>query len=148
MEVILLDKVENLGGLGDRVRVKPGYARNYLVPQGKAKYATAANIAEFEARRAELEKRMADALGRAKAQGERLQDTTVTIASKAGGEGKLFGSVSAVDIEQALAAQGIEIERKAVRLPEGPIRRVGEYAVDLQLHPEVAVTIGVNVVAE
>lgn len=148
MEVILLDKVENLGGLGDRVRVKPGYARNYLVPQGKAKYATAANIAEFEARRAELEKRMADALARSKAQGERLQDTTVTIASKAGGEGKLFGSVSAVDIEQALAAQGIEIERKAVRLPEGPIRRVGEYAVDLQLHPEVAVTIGVNVVAE
>ncbi len=148
MEIILLDKVENLGTLGDHVRVKPGYARNFLVPKGKAKYATAENIAEFEARRAELAARMADNLARAKAKAAQLQGMVVTIASRAGGEGKLFGSVSNIDIAEALTAQGVEVARRDVRLPEGPLRRVGEYEIELQLHPEVAVQVAVQVIAE
>lgn len=149
MEVILLQKVENLGNLGDRVKVRPGYGRNFLIPQGKAAPATAANIAEFEARRAELEKQAADKLSAAearKAKAEALGEIKVT--SKAGSEGKLFGSVGTVDIADALQAAGLEIERREVRLPEGPIRVAGEHEVELHLHTDINVTLKVIVEGE
>lgn len=148
MEVILLTKVENLGNLGDKVKVKPGYGRNYLIPQGKAKPATPANVAEFEARRAELEKAAAEALANAEARKAKLEGVSVTIASKAGTEGKLFGSVGTVDIAEAFTAAGMEVERKEVRMPEGPIRVAGEHEVELHLHSDVNVSVKVNVVAE
>ncbi|MBK1691142.1 50S ribosomal protein L9 [Ectothiorhodospira mobilis] len=148
MEVILLEKVENLGNLGDKVRVRPGYARNYLLPQGKAKFATAANLAEFEARRAELEKAAAEALAAAEARREKLEAMTVTITAKAGGEGKLFGSVGTADIADAVKAMGVELEKREVRLPEGPLRQTGEYEVDLQLHTDVKATLKVVVTAQ
>lgn len=148
MEVILLTKVENLGNLGDKVKVKPGYGRNYLIPQGKAKPATPANVAEFEARRAELEKAAAEALANAEARKAKLEGVSVTIASKAGTEGKLFGSVGTVDIAEAFTAAGMEVERKEVRMPEGPIRMAGEHEVELHLHSDVNVIVKVNVVAE
>ncbi|MCG5535838.1 50S ribosomal protein L9 [Ectothiorhodospira mobilis] len=148
MEVILLEKVENLGNLGDKVRVRPGYARNYLLPQGKAKFATEANIAEFEARRAELEKAAAEALAAAEARREKLEAMTVTVTAKAGGEGKLFGSVGTADIADAVKSMGVELEKREVRLPEGPLRQTGEFEVDLQLHTDVKATLKVVVAAE
>jgi large subunit ribosomal protein L9 len=148
MEVILLDKVENLGGIGDRVRVRPGYARNYLLPQGKATAATAENIAAFEARRAEIERKAAEELAAAQARARTLEGLELTISAKVGGEGKLFGSIGTVDIAEACAAQGLEVERSEVRLPEGPIRSVGETEVMLHLHSDVNVAIKVLVVAE
>lgn len=148
MEVILLTKIENLGNLGDKVRVKAGYGRNYLIPQGKAKPATAENLAEFERRRAELEKQAAEALGIAEQRRAQLEGRTVTITAKAGQEGKLFGSVGTVDIAEALTAQGVKVERKEVRLPQGPIRVAGEHTVQVHLHTDVNVSITVNVVAE
>lgn len=149
MEVILLTKVENLGALGDKVTVKPGYGRNFLIPHGLAKPATRENIAEFEARRAELEKQLAEELAAAEARKEKLDGKTVTISSKAGGEGKLFGSVGTPDIADAVTQQlGVEIERKEVRMGEGLLRELGEHEVELHLHSDVNATITVSVVAE
>lgn len=141
MDIILLEKVENLGNLGDKATVKPGYARNYLIPQGKAKYATAENIAEFEARRVELEMAAADALIAARARKEKLQDLELSVTAKAGGEGKLFGSVGAADIAAAVTAAGVEVQKREVRLPEGPLRQTGEYEIELHLHTEVDATV-------
>ena len=148
MEVILLQKVENLGNLGDKVRVRAGYGRNYLIPQGKAKPATAANVAEFEKRRAELEKQAADALTSAQARKRELEGKTISITAKAGSEGKLFGSVGTLDIAEALTQAGMRVERKEVRLPQGPIRVAGEHKVELHLHTDVNVEITVTVIAE
>jgi large subunit ribosomal protein L9 len=148
MEVILLDKVENLGGIGDKVKVKPGYARNYLLPQGKAARATAENVAEFEARRAELEAKAAAVIADAKARAEKIEGLALTIRAKAGSEGKLFGSVGPVDIAEAAEAAGVTIERSEIRLGEGPLRAVGEHEVEVHLHSEVSVPIKVTVEAE
>ena len=148
MEVILLEKVANLGSLGDKVNVKSGYGRNYLVPYGKAVPATAANVEAFEARRAELEKAAADKLAAAQARAEALTGAAFTIASKAGDEGKLFGSIGVRDIAEAVTAGGTAVEKSEVRLPEGPIRAIGEYEVELQLHSDVTVDIKLTVVSE
>ena len=148
MEVVLLEKIRNLGSIGDRVKVKPGYGRNYLIPNGKAIPATKANIARFETRRAELESAQQDAQTRAAARAAALADVTVTIARRAASEGKLYGSVGTVDIAEAVNATGNEIQKQEVRLPEGPFRTTGEHKVDLQLHADVVVTITVNIVAE
>ena len=148
MEVILLDKVENLGGIGDKVKVKPGYARNYLLPQGKATRATAANIAEFEARRAELEAKAAGVISEAKARAEKITGLKLVIQAKAGSEGKLFGSIGPVDITEAAEAAGVTIERSELRLAEGPLRTVGEHEVEVHLHAEVSVPITVTIEAE
>ena len=148
MEIILLQKVENLGNLGDRVKVRPGYGRNYLIPQGKATEATAVNIARFEARRAELEKAATDALTAAQGRARELTDLIVTLSAKAGGEGRLFGSVGAADIAEAVSAAGMELKKQEVRLPQGPIRQLGEYDVEVRLHSDVSAHIRVNVIAE
>jgi large subunit ribosomal protein L9 len=148
MEVILLEKVENLGNLGDRVNVKSGYGRNFLIPGGKATPATEEHIKAFEARRAELEKAAADHLAAAEARREKLEDLTVTITAKAGDEGKLFGSVGTSDIAHAVCDAGVEIERHEVRLPEGAFRQVGEYQVALHLHSDVNTEITLIVAAE
>ena len=148
MEVILLDKVENLGGIGDKVKVKPGYARNFLIPQGKATRATPENIAEFEARRAELEAKAASVIAEAKARAEKIEGLKLVIKAKAGSEGKLFGSVGTVDIAEAAEAVGVTIERSELRLAEGPLRMVGEHEVEVHLHSEVAVPITVTIEAE
>ena len=148
MQIILMEKVVNLGGLGDVVRVKDGYARNFLIPTGKARRATAANLAEFEKRRVELEKAQADALVAAQAQATKLEGLAVKIARKAGVDGRLFGSVSNFDIAEALHAQGHPIERSSIRLPDGPLKAVGEFPLVVQLHTDVLATISVTVVAE
>ena len=148
MEVILLSKVDNLGELGDKVTVRPGFARNYLIPQGIAKFATAENIAEFEARRAELEAQESAALEEAEKRKEQLQGIKLTIAAKEAGEGKLFGSVSNVDVVEALNAQGHQVEKREVRMPDGAFRNIGEYEVALHLHTDVNVTIAIEIVAE
>lgn len=148
MEVILLDKVENLGGIGDKVKVKPGYARNYLLPQGKATRATAANIAEFEARRAELEAKAAGVISEARARAEKITGLKLVIPAKAGSEGKLFGSIGPVDIAEAAEAAGVTIERSELRLAEGPLRTIGEHEVEVHLHAEVSVPITVTIEAE
>lgn len=148
MEIILLKKVENLGALGDVVKVRPGYARNYLIPQGQAKMATKANIAEFEARRAELEAEAAAVLAAAEARREQLADMVLTIKANAGNEGKLFGSVSNIEIAEAINAAGIAVERREIRMPEGPIRHLGEFEVGLHLHSEVDTTVKVIVEEE
>lgn len=147
MEVILLEKIHKLGELGQQVRVKPGYGRNYLIPKGKAVPATPGNIAEFETRRAELEQAQQDAQARAAARAEGMADLAVTIARRAGSEGKLYGSVGTSDIAEAVTAAGIELLKQEVRLPSGPLRMVGEHKVDIQLHADVFVEITVNVVA-
>lgn len=146
MEVILLEKIGKLGELGDKVSVKSGFGRNYLFPQGKAVPATADNVAKFEERRAELEKTAADKLGAANARAESLSGFAVTIASKAGDEGKLFGSIGTRDIADALTAAGQAVDKSEVRLPEGALRHVGEFEVVLHLHPEVNAIATVNVV--
>jgi len=148
MEVILLQKVANLGNIGDRVKVKPGFGRNYLLPQGKAALATAANVAKFEERRTDLEKRAADDLASARTRATRLEGHALSITAKVGGEGKLFGSIGTADIAEALSADGIEVERSEVRLPGGPIRLVGEHHVKVHLHSDVEVNLTVTVVAE
>ena len=148
MDVILLEKVENLGGLGDQVKVKPGYGRNFLIPQGKAMPATADNVKAFEERRAELEKAAAEALAAAEARKEKLDGMTVTVKANAGDEGKLFGSVGTTDIAQALTDAGQPVERHEVRLPEGAFRMLGEYEVELHLHSDVNVTVNLVVEAE
>lgn len=148
MQIILLEKVVNLGGLGDVVKVKDGYARNYLIPQGKAKRATPANLAEFEARRAELERLQAERLAAAQALAAKLDGLMVQIARKAGMDGRLFGSVTNADIAEALQAQGHEIERSAIRMPNGPIKTVGDVQLEVAPHSDVVVTITVSVLGE
>lgn len=148
MEIILLEKVNNLGALGDKVKVKAGYARNFLIPTGKATAATAENLARFEARRAELERVAAEQLAKAQARSEQLADLIVTLSVKSGNEGRLFGSVGAADIANAVSAAGIELQKAEVRLSGGVIRQIGEYDVDLHLHTEVKSHIRVNVIAE
>ncbi len=149
MEVILLEKIKNLGDLGDRVKVRPGYGRNYLIPQGKAVPATPENIKRFEERRAELERAAVEARAAAEARREKLEGLEVTIAARAGQEGKLFGSVGTQDIAEAVsAAAGIEVERREVLMPEGPIRQTGEYEIELQLHSDVSAVVRILVVPE
>jgi large subunit ribosomal protein L9 len=148
MQVILLEKVVNLGNLGDIVRVKDGYGRNYLIPQGKAKRATEANKAEFQARRAELEKQQAEQLTAAQARGEKLAGLTLQITQKAGVDGRLFGSVTNYDIAEAINAQGFEVTKSEIRMPEGPLKTVGDHHVSLALHHDVVVDITVSVLGE
>jgi large subunit ribosomal protein L9 len=149
MDVILLEKIKHLGVLGDRVSVRPGYGRNFLIPQGKALPATRDNIAVFEARRVELEQNQADKLANAQSRAKRLDGVTVIIARKTGGEGKLFGSVGASDIaEAATAATGVQVTRQEVRLPNGALRTIGEHEVELHLHTDVNTLIKVQIVGE
>ena len=148
MQVILMEKLANLGNLGDVVKVKDGYARNYLIPQGKAKRATDENLKAFEARRAELEKAQAAALAQAQERGAKLDGQVLKITQKAGVDGKLFGSVTNYDIVDALKAQGFEVERSQVRMPSGALKQAGEYPLQVALHTDVVVTITVSVVGE
>lgn len=148
MQVILMDKVVNLGNLGDVVRVKDGYARNFLIPQRMARRATATAIAEFEAKRAELEKAAAAKLAVAQAQGEKLEGSTVQISQKSGVDGRLFGSVTNFDIAEALAKLGFTVEKAQVRLPQGPLKTAGDHAVSVALHTDVVVNVNVSVVGE
>ncbi|MDR2215638.1 MAG: 50S ribosomal protein L9 [Nevskiaceae bacterium] len=148
MEVILLEKVANLGDLGDRVAVRSGYARNFLLPKGKATLATAANIARFEARRAELEKTARELLSTAEARKAKLEGFRLLITAKAGSEGKLFGSIGTTDIAEAATAAGQPLTRSEVRLPNGPLRTVGEHVVALHLHTDVDAELPVVITAE
>lgn len=148
MEVILLEKVANLGTLGDKVVVKPGYGRNFLIPQGKAVRASAEKMAEFEARRAELEKAAAEKLSDAEARAAKMAEIELTLTAKSGDEGKLFGSIGARDLAEAITSTGVAVKKSEIRLPEGPIRSVGEYDVAVQLHTDIAATIKVFIVAE
>lgn len=148
MEVILLEKVGKLGGLGDRVTVKGGYARNFLLPQGRAVLANESNVAEFETRRAELEKAAKEQLDAAMARADGLNQKVVAITAKAGDEGKLFGSVGTRDISEAAEAAGLTLDKSEVRLPEGPLRTTGEHEVQCQVHAEVFATITVVITGE
>jgi large subunit ribosomal protein L9 len=148
MQVILLERVTNLGQLGDVVKVKEGYARNYLIPQGKARRATEAAIKEFETRRADLEKAQADRLAAAQAEGEKLNGLTVRVTAKAGVDGRLFGSVTNYDIAEALTKQGFEVNKAQIRMPQGPLKAVGEHPISIALHTDVVADITVNVVGE
>ena len=148
MEVILLEKVANLGDLGDKVAIKAGYGRNYLVPQGKAVAATADKIKEFEARRAELEKVAAEKLSAANARASALGKLEIVISHKAGDEGKLFGSVGTQNIADAITEAGAKVEKHEVRMPEGVIRQIGTYDIDINLHSDVVVTMPISIAAE
>lgn len=148
MQVILMEKVNNLGVLGDVVNVKNGYARNFLIPNGKAKRATASNMAEFEARRAEIEAAAKAKLADAQAVGEKLAGLTVQIAQKAGVDGKLFGSVSAADVAASLATQGFDVAKTQVRLPEAHLKQIGDYTAQVALHTDVVVDIKISVLGE
>jgi large subunit ribosomal protein L9 len=148
MQVILLEKVVNLGGLGDVVKVKDGYARNFLLPQGKARRATPENLAEFEKKRAELESAQGAALAAAQEKGAKLEGLMIQITQKAGVDGRLFGSVTTFDIVEALKGQGFEVERAMIRLPQGPLKTVGDHSVAVALHTDVLVHIKVSVLGE
>jgi large subunit ribosomal protein L9 len=148
MEVILLEKVANLGNLGDKVTIKAGYGRNYLIPQGKATPATTNKIAEFEGRRAELEKAAAEKLLAAQARAAALGKLEIVIAHKAGDEGRLFGSIGTHNIAEAITAQGIVVGKHEVRLPHGTIRHIGEFDIDVSVHSDVVVTMTIKIVAE
>ncbi len=148
MDVILLEKMHNLGGLGDVVKVKAGFARNYLIPQGKARRATPENIAEFEARRGELEKAQAEALSAAQERAAKLEGLMLQITRKAGVDGKLFGSVTNFDIAEGLAAAGHEVPKSSIRMPQGPLKQIGEHELTLALHPDVTAHIKVAVLGE
>ncbi len=148
MEVILLEKIHKLGDLGDQVRVKAGYGRNFLIPGGKAVPANPENIAKLEARREELETAQQDAFAKAQSRAEALNGVSVTFVRKAGAEGKLYGSVGTVDIAEAVTATGVELAKNEVKLPEGPLRMAGEYNVDLHLHADVIFNIGIVIAAE
>ena len=148
MQIILLEKVVNLGNLGDIVKVKDGYARNFLIPNKQARRATKEALAEFEVRRAELEKIAAEKLAAAQAQGEKLAGSTVQIGQKAGVDGRLFGSVTNADIADALVKQGFAVEKAQVRLPEGPLKLVGDHPVQVSLHTDVLVDVTVSVLGE
>jgi large subunit ribosomal protein L9 len=148
MQIILLEKVVNLGGLGDVVKVRDGFARNYLIPHGKAKRATRENLAEFEQRRAELEKAQAAHLTEAQERAAKLDGLSVQITQKAGVDGKLFGSVTNADVAEALKQQGFDVPKAAVRMPQGPLKNIGEYPLKIALHTDVIVTVTVTVVGE
>ena len=148
MDVILLDKVANLGNLGDRVKVRSGYARNFLLPKGKATLATASNVARFEARRAELEKAANDALAAAQGRAAKFEGFKLTITAKAGSEGKLFGSIGTADIAEAASKAGQQLERSEVRLPNGPLRTVGEHVVGVHLHTDINLDLPIVIAAE
>lgn len=148
MQIILLEKITNLGTLGDVVRVKDGYARNYLIPQRKAKRATKVNLAEFVARRAELEKAHAEILAQAQEKASKLEGLLLQITQKAGVDGKLFGSVGNSDISVALAKQGFEIPKSSIRMPDGPIKTIGDFALKVSLHTDVIVSVTVSVLGE
>lgn len=148
MQIILLDKVVNLGNLGDVVKVKDGYARNFLIPQRMAKRATPAAMAEFETRRAELEKLAAEKLAAAQAVADKMNGTAVTVARKAGMDGRLFGSVGNSDIAEALKAAGFTVDKSTIRMPDGPLKAIGEFPLDVALHTDVLANITVVVVAE
>jgi large subunit ribosomal protein L9 len=148
MQIILLEKVVNLGELGEVVKVKEGYARNYLIPHGKAKRATRENLAEFEQHRAELEHAQAKALQQAQEQGTRLDGLMVQVTQKAGVDGKLFGSVTNVDISEALKKQGFDVPKALIRMPQGPLKVIGDHPLKVALHSDVVVTISVSVLAE
>jgi large subunit ribosomal protein L9 len=148
MQIILLEKVTNLGGLGDVVKVRDGFARNYLIPHGKAKRATAQNLAEFQNRRADLEKAQLDQLAQAQEKAAKLDGLTVQVSQKAGVDGKLFGSVTNADVAEVLKQQGFDVAKAAVRMPQGPLKNVGEHPLKIALHSDVVVTINVSVVGE
>ena len=148
MQIILLEKIANLGSLGQQVTVRPGYARNFLFPQGKAVPATKANVEQFEARRAELEAQAADKLSAAQSRAEKIEEIELSAAVKAGDEGKLFGSLGNRDIADLASAAGVELAKSEVLLPEGPVRQVGEYDITIRLHPEVEAVLKLHVVAE
>jgi large subunit ribosomal protein L9 len=148
MDVILLDKVANLGNLGDRVKVRSGYARNFLLPKGKATLATTANVARFEARRAELEKAANDALSAAQGRAAKFEGFKLTITAKAGSEGKLFGSIGTADIAEAASKAGQALERSEVRMPNGPLRTVGEHVVSVHLHTDINIDLPIVIAAE
>ena len=149
MQVILMEKMVNLGGLGDVVKVKDGFARNFLIPQGKAKRATESNLKEFEARRADLEKKANEQLTGAQDKGQRLEGTKVEIAQKAGVDGRLFGSVTNADIAEAVTkSTNIQVKKAEIRMPAGPLKHIGEFPIVIQLHSDVLANITVNVVAE
>jgi large subunit ribosomal protein L9 len=148
MQIILLEKVTNLGGLGDVVKVRDGFARNFLIPHGKAKRATKENLAEFEQRRSELEKAQAQQLTEAQSRAEKLEGLAVQITQKAGVDGKLFGSVTNADVAEALKAQGFEVPKANVRMPQGPLKNIGEHQLKVALHTDVVVTVNVTVVPE
>jgi large subunit ribosomal protein L9 len=148
MQIILLEKITNLGQLGDVVKVRDGFARNYLIPQGKAKRATASNLAEFEKRRAELETAQAQTLAQAQERAVKLDGMMIQVTQKAGVDGKLFGSVTNVDIAETLKAQGIDVLRSMIRMPQGPLKTVGDHPIKVALHTDVVVTITVSVLGE
>jgi large subunit ribosomal protein L9 len=148
MQIILLEKIVNLGGLGDIVKVKDGFARNYLIPHGKAKRATPGNVAEFEQRRSVLEQAQADALAKAQEKAAKLDGLMLRITQKAGVDGKLFGSVTNVDVSEALKVQGFEIPKAAIRMPQGPLKTVGDHPLKIALHADVVVTVTVSVLGE
>jgi len=148
MQVILMEKVGSLGNLGDVVKVKDGYARNFLIPQGKARRATEANLKAFESKRAELEKAQADQLAKAQAAGAKLEGFMLQVTQKAGPDGRLFGSVTNYDIVEGLKKQGHDVERSQIRMPQGPLKQVGDYPLQVALHTDVAVTITVSVLGE
>ena len=148
MQVILMEKVANLGNLGDVVKVKDGYARNFLIPHGKAKRATEENLKAFESRRAELEKAQNEQLAKAQERGSKLDGLTVQITQKAGPDGRLFGSVTNYDIVESLNKQGHEVERSQIRMPQGPLKQVGEFPIQIALHTDVTATIKVAVLGE
>jgi len=148
MQVILMEKVANLGNLGDVVKVKDGFARNFLIPQGKAKRATQENLKAFESRRTELEKAQNEQLAKAQERGAKLNGLTVQVTQKAGPDGRLFGSVTNYDIVESLTKQGHEVERAQIRMPQGPLKQVGDYPIQIALHTDVAVTITVSVLGE
>jgi large subunit ribosomal protein L9 len=149
MEVILMENVENLGSVGDKVNVKSGFARNYLVPHGKAKMATAANLAEFEAIRAELEKAAADALQAAEARKQEIEALgAIEITARVGSEGKLFGSIGVADVSDSIASLGGNVEKSEIRMPEGALRTVGEHIVDIHLYTDIDTQVTVNIIGE
>jgi large subunit ribosomal protein L9 len=149
MEVILMENVENLGAVGDKVNVKSGFARNYLVPHGKAKMATAANLAEFEASRAELEKAAAEALQAAQARKQEIDAlAALEVVARVGSEGKLFGSIGVADVSDAIATLGVTVEKSELRMPEGALRNVGEHIIDIHLYTDVDAQVTVNIIGE
>ena len=148
MEVILLQKVANLGNIGDRVKVKSGYGRNFLLPKGKATLATADNVAKFESRRAEIEKAAKVELDAAQARASKFEGFKLTLTAKSGGEGKLFGSIGTTDIADGVRKAGYEVERSEVRLPHGPIRQAGEHTVQIHLHTDLTIDLPVVIIGE
>lgn len=148
MDIILLEKIANLGNLGDKVSVRAGYGRNYLIPQGKAVIASAAKLAEFEQRRAELEKKAADELAAAQARADALAKLSISIPQKVGDEGRLYGSVGTKDIAEAVSAAGVALQKHEVRLPSGPLRLAGDYQINLQIHSDITASVAISIVPE